>query len=47
MYAQRLKITLPDEIAQELKRTIPKGKRSKYIAEAIREELIKRGYISQ
>ena len=47
MQAQRFQITLPDEIARELKKTIPKGKRSKYIAEAVREELIKRGYISQ
>lgn len=46
MSAQRLKITLPDELVEELRRVVPKGKRSKYIAEAIREELIKRGYIS-
>lgn len=46
MKAQRLQIILPDKLARELKRSIPKGERSKYIAEAIREELIKRGYIS-
>lgn len=46
MKAQRFQIILPDELAREFKRSVLKGKRSKYIAEAIREELIKRGYIS-
>lgn len=47
MQAQRLNITLPYELAQKLRKEVPKGKRSKYLAEAIKEELIKRGYISQ
>lgn len=41
MQAQGLKITLPDKIAQEFKRMIPKGKRSQFIAEVIREKLYK------
>ncbi|MBI2086263.1 hypothetical protein HYT74_02895 [Candidatus Daviesbacteria bacterium] len=42
MHAQRLNITLPYEIARNLKRTIPAKKRSKFIANAIREQLPKR-----
>lgn len=45
MQAQRLKFSLPSELAQQLRALVPRGKRSKYIAEAIREELIKRGFI--
>lgn len=42
MQAQRLNITLPYEIARNLKRTIPAKKRSKFIANAVREKLPKR-----
>ena len=41
MNAQRVTIYLPDELAQEFKRLVPKGKRSQFIAEAIREKLYK------
>lgn len=42
-YSQRLKITLPYELAQELRRLIPKGKRSQFIAEVIRGKLYRQG----
>lgn len=42
MKAQRFSFTLPDDLAQEFKRLVPKGKRSQFIAEAIREKLYKK-----
>ncbi|MBI4036220.1 hypothetical protein HY383_04685 [Candidatus Daviesbacteria bacterium] len=42
MQAQRLNITLPYELARDLKRAIPAKKRSKFIANAVREKLPKR-----
>lgn len=42
MQAQRLNITLPYEIAKDLRRTIPAKKRSRFIAESIRKNLPKR-----
>lgn len=42
MHAQRLNITLPYELARDLKRAIPAKKRSKFIANAVREKLPKR-----
>lgn len=42
MQAQRLNITLPYELARDFKRAIPAKKRSKFIAEAVREKLPKR-----
>lgn len=42
MQAQRLNITLPYELARDFKRTIPAKKRSKFIADAVREKLPKR-----
>lgn len=42
MQAQRLNITLPYELARDFKRAIPVKKRSKFIAEAVREKLPKR-----
>ena len=42
MQAQRLNITLPYELARDFKRAIPAKKRSKFIAEAVKEKLPKR-----
>lgn len=42
MQAQRLNITLPYEIARDFKRAIPAKKRSKFIADAVKEKLPKR-----
>ena len=39
MQAQRLNITLPYELARDLRRTIPAKKRSGFIAEAVSERL--------
>lgn len=38
---QRINITLPRDLAQELRRNIADRKRSKFITEAIREKLTK------
>ncbi len=38
---QRINITLPPDLAQELRRNIADRKRSKFITEAIREKLTK------
>lgn len=40
--AQRLNITLPYEVARDLKRIIPAKKRSKFIADTLREKLPKK-----
>lgn len=42
MQAQRLNITLPYELARDLRRIIPAKKRSRFIAEAVKEKLPKR-----
>lgn len=42
MQAQRLNITLPYELARDFKRAVPLKKRSKFIAEAVKEKLPKR-----
>lgn len=42
MQAQRLNITLPYELARDLRRTIPVKRRSKFIAESIKKNLPKR-----
>lgn len=39
---QRINISLPKDLARELRRTIPERSRSKYIAEVLREKLIRR-----
>lgn len=44
MQAQRLNITLPYELAREFRRTIPVKKRSRFIAEAVREKLPKKNF---
>ena len=42
MQAQRLNITLPYEIARDLRMTIPTKKRSKFIADSIKKNMPKR-----
>lgn len=42
MQSQRLNITLPYELARDFKKAVPAKKRSKFIAEAVREKLPKR-----
>ncbi len=44
MQAQRLNITLPYELARDFRRAIPVKKRSKFIAEAVREKLPKKNF---
>lgn len=39
---QRINITLPEDLASELRRAIPERSRSKYIAQALRERLTKK-----
>lgn len=42
MQTQRLNITLPDELARDLRRTVPERKRSAFIADALRDKLDKK-----
>lgn len=42
MHAQRINITLPYEVARNLRQAIPVKKRSKFIAEAIKAKLPKK-----
>lgn len=42
MQTQRLNITLPSNIASDLRRTIPARKRSRFIAEALEDKLKKK-----
>lgn len=42
MQTKRMNITLPEDLASELRRTIPERSRSKYIAQALRERLTKK-----
>lgn len=42
MQAQRLNITLPYELARDLRSAIPASKRSKFIAEAVKDKLPKK-----
>ena len=39
---QRINITLPDDLARDLRRTIPTRSRSKFIAEALKEKIKKK-----
>ncbi len=39
MQTQRINISLPNDIARDLRRTIPERSRSKFIAEALEEKL--------
>lgn len=47
MQTQRLNITLPSDLAFDLRRSIPNRSRSKFIAEALRDKLIKRSLKGQ
>lgn len=47
MLAQRLNITLPYELVQNLRREVPATKRSKFIAEALKAKLTKTGLKEQ
>lgn len=47
MQTQRLNITLPSDLAFDLRRTIPNRLRSKFIADALRDKLIKRNLRQQ
>ncbi len=42
MYAQRLNITLPYELARDFKRAVPAKARSKYIAGILKENITKK-----
>ena len=39
MQTQRINITLPNDLARDLRRSIPSRSRSKFIAEALQEKL--------
>lgn len=39
---QRINITLPTDLARDFRRSVPSGKRSQFIAEAVRDKLPKR-----
>lgn len=42
MQTQRINITLPDDLARDLRKTIPARSRSKFISEALKEKLSKK-----
>ena len=42
MLAQRLNITLSDDLVRVLRRTVPNGKRSQFIATAVEEKIKKK-----
>lgn len=42
VYMQRINITLPDNIARDLRKTIPTRSRSKFIADALEHKLDKK-----
>ena len=42
MQTQRINITLPNNVVQQLSFSVPSGKRSKFIAEAVSEKLAKK-----
>ncbi len=39
---QRINITLPDDLIRDFNRSVPSGKRSKFIAEAVKEKIGKK-----
>ena len=39
MQTQRINITLPSDLARDLRKTVPEGSRSKFIAAALEEKL--------
>lgn len=42
MHSQRINITLPGDVARDLRQTIPARSRSKFISEALKEKLDKK-----
>jgi metal-responsive CopG/Arc/MetJ family transcriptional regulator len=42
MQTQRINITLPNDLARDLRKTIPARSRSKFISEALKERLSKK-----
>ena len=42
MYTQRINITMPEDLLEDLRLSIPKRSRSKFIAEAVKEKLGKK-----
>lgn len=42
MQTQRINITLPNDVARDLRQTIPARSRSKFISEALKEKLAKK-----
>lgn len=42
MQAQRLNITLPDNLVRDLRRIVSSGKRSRFIADAVEEKIKKK-----
>lgn len=42
MNSQRINITLPNDLVRDLRLTIPDGKRSRFIAEAVKESINKK-----
>ena len=42
MQTQRINITLPNDLARDLRKTIPVRSRSKFISEALKEKLAKK-----
>ena len=47
MQTTRINITLPNELARDLRRTIPARSRSKFIAKAIQEKLPKKRWTNK
>lgn len=42
MNTQRINITLPADLIRDLRRIVPEGKRSRFLADALEEKIIKR-----
>ncbi len=42
MCMQRINISLPDDLIRDSKRSVPNGKRSQFIAEAVKEKIGKK-----
>ena len=47
MQTQRINITLPNDLIRDLKRSIPDGKRSRFIAELLKEKISKRNNLKK
>lgn len=42
MQSQRINIILPSDLASDLRRSVPNGSRSKFIADALKEKIAKK-----